>query len=175
MLCREPTPNDAKALARLHVRAWQVGYRGLMPDAFLDGLGVEEAEQRWSSMLAGETPSMLVADEHGEIFGACRFGPSADRDAPPRTGEIYSLNVDPSVWGRGIGHGLLTAATDRLGSLGFARVTLWVIHGNTRARTLYERFGFAADGAERTTSELIGTPLREVRYSLPLKERATAG
>jgi RimJ/RimL family protein N-acetyltransferase len=175
MLCREPTPNDASALARLHVCAWQIGYRGLMPDAFLDGLSVDEAERRWSATVGHETSSMLVAEERGEVLGACRFGKSSDGNAPALTAEIYSLNVHPSAWGQGIGRGLLTATADRLALLGFSRVTLWVIHGNARARTLYERFGFAADGAERTTSDLIGVPLREVRYSFTLHERSAAG
>ena len=30
------------AVARVHVRSWQVGYRGLLPDAYLDGLRAEE-------------------------------------------------------------------------------------------------------------------------------------
>ena len=171
---REPTPADAAALARLHVSAWQVGYRGLMPDAFLDRLNADESEPRWAAMLARDASSMLVAEEHGEVLGACRFGPSSDADAPALTAEVYSLNVDPSAWGQGIGRGLLAAAVDRLALVGFSRVTLWVIHGNTRARALYERCGFAADGADRTTSDLIGTPLREVRYSYTLQGSTAA-
>jgi ribosomal protein S18 acetylase RimI-like enzyme len=175
MLCREPTPTDAQALARLHVCAWQVGYRGLMPDAFLDGLSVDESERRWSATIAEEPSSTLVAEERGEVLGACRFGTSSDRNAPALTAEIYSLNVHPSAWGQGIGRGLLAAAADRLALLGFSHATLWVIHGNTRARALYERFGFTADGAQRTTSSLIGVPLREVRYCFALKGRPVAG
>jgi ribosomal protein S18 acetylase RimI-like enzyme len=174
MLCREPTPNDARALARLHVCAWQVGYRGLMPDAFLDGLSVDESERTWSALLADETPSILVAEERGEILGACRFGTSSDNNTPALTAEIYSLNVHPSLWGQGIGRGLLTAAASRLSLLGFSRVTLWVVHGNTRARALYQRFGFARAGTERTTNDLLGVFLREVRYNFTLPGRPDA-
>jgi hypothetical protein len=36
---RQPTVDDADALGRTHVRAWQAAYRGgLMPDEYLDSL-----------------------------------------------------------------------------------------------------------------------------------------
>jgi RimJ/RimL family protein N-acetyltransferase len=167
VLCRAPTVQDVPALASLHVAAWQAGYRGLMPDGFLNGLSADEPG--WAAAVAETTPSILVAEDRGEVLGACRFGASSDADAPPSTGEIYSLNLHPSAWGRGLGRGLLAAATARLGQLGLSRVTLWVLPGNIRARALYERFGFVADGSERRTSDLIGFPLDEVRYNLHLQ------
>ena len=36
------------AVARVHVRSWQVGYRGLLPDAYLDGLRAEERAERYN-------------------------------------------------------------------------------------------------------------------------------
>jgi RimJ/RimL family protein N-acetyltransferase len=174
MVCREPNVGDAGALARIHVAAWQVGYRGLMPDEFLDRLDATKSERRWTATILESAQSILVAEEQGELFGACTFGSSRDNDAPS-TAEIYSLNVSPAAWGRGAGRALLAAATQHLARLEFSRVTLWVIDGNVRARTLYERFGFAEDGSARTTSDLIGVPLREVRYSLALTGRQAAG
>lgn len=38
MELRPALPADALAVARVHVRAWQVGYRGLLPAAYLDSL-----------------------------------------------------------------------------------------------------------------------------------------
>ncbi len=43
-------------------------------------------------------------------------------------------------------------------------MTLWVMTDNDRARRFYERLGFAADGAERSNTRLIGTPFAELRY-----------
>lgn len=175
MLCREATVQDAHALARIHVSAWQVGYRGLMPDEFLDRLNADEAEPRWAASIVETVPRILVVEDRNQVLGACRFGVSSDSDAPPSTAEIYSINVLPSAWGQGLGRGLLAAATERLVLLGFSRGTLWVLNGNARARGLYEKVGFAADGSERTTSDLVGIPLHEVRYSLALEGRQAAG
>ena len=38
MFLRPAEPDDAMEVARVHVRSWQAGYRGLLPDAYLDGL-----------------------------------------------------------------------------------------------------------------------------------------
>ena len=42
MLLRPAEPQDAMGVARVHVRSWQAGYRGLLPDAYLDGLRAED-------------------------------------------------------------------------------------------------------------------------------------
>jgi hypothetical protein len=52
---RPAVPGDSLAVARIHVRAWQTAYRGLLPDAYLDGLRAEDRAARgWSS--SSETP-----------------------------------------------------------------------------------------------------------------------
>jgi hypothetical protein len=38
IVVRRATLDDAPAIARVHVAAWQRAYRGQMPDAVLDGL-----------------------------------------------------------------------------------------------------------------------------------------
>jgi hypothetical protein len=36
LIVRVARPDDAAAVAGVHVRSWQQGYRGLLPDDFLD-------------------------------------------------------------------------------------------------------------------------------------------
>jgi hypothetical protein len=48
MLLRRAEPGDAMDVARVHVRSWQAGYRGLLPDAYLDGLRPEERAGRYN-------------------------------------------------------------------------------------------------------------------------------
>ena len=42
MLLRPAEPVDAIAVAHVHVRSWQVAYRTLMPDDYLDQLRPED-------------------------------------------------------------------------------------------------------------------------------------
>jgi hypothetical protein len=45
---RIATVDDAAAVAAVHVRSWQDAYRGIFPDAYLDGLSVERRSNVWS-------------------------------------------------------------------------------------------------------------------------------
>lgn len=67
MIVRAACPGDAMEVAGVHVRAWQVGYRGLLPDAYLDGLRAEERAARFYRR------DGWVPDGHGrarEVWGA---------------------------------------------------------------------------------------------------------
>jgi ribosomal protein S18 acetylase RimI-like enzyme len=159
---RPATVADAPAMGRLVVRAWQAAYRGHMPDDYLDGLRAEDRAAYWDSVLRREDLRgvVLVADQHGEVVGMVAAGPSPD---PQGAGELFAINVDPDHWGSGAGRALLGAAQVELERMGFVESVLWVLPGNARARRFYERAGWAADGAERT-SEVFGVTVAEVRY-----------
>ena len=60
---REASQGDAAAIAGVHVRAWRVAYRGLLPDDLLDRLSVEDREESWRGILedAGDESSDLLA------------------------------------------------------------------------------------------------------------------
>jgi ribosomal protein S18 acetylase RimI-like enzyme len=149
-------------MGRLIVRAWQAAYRGHMPDDYLDGLRAEDRADYWDGVLRGEARRgvVLVAEGDGEVVGMAAAGPSPD---PEGAGELFAINVDPGHWGSGAGRALLEAAQAELARLGFTELVLWVLPGNARARRFYERAGWAADGAEKT-SEAFGVSFDEVRY-----------
>jgi ribosomal protein S18 acetylase RimI-like enzyme len=152
LVVREADIEDAPAVAGIHVRAWLAAYRGLMPDEWLDGVTVKQRTQSWREILAGarDPGSTLVGEDEGVgVVGFCSVSlPSRDEDAGAATAEISALYIDPSRWRSGIGRALLVEALARLRAAEWSEVTLWVLAGNAPARAFYERFGFAADGAE---------------------------
>ena len=161
---RPATPEDAPAMGRVHVRAWQAAYRGAMPDDFLDGLDPETREAGWARLLsspdaAGHT--LVVENDDGAVVGFAHIGPS--RQQADSDGELYAINLDPDAWGRGLGRQLLAAATDELAQRGYDEAILWVLDTNARARRFYEAAGWAADGGEQTDNR-FGPLIREVRY-----------
>jgi ribosomal protein S18 acetylase RimI-like enzyme len=152
VVVREAGVEDAAAVAEIHVRAWQAAYRGLMPDEWLDGLTVERRTESWSEILArsdGRGSTLVGVDDQAGVVGFCSVSlPSRDEDAGPRTAEISAFYIDPSHWRSGVGRALLEEAVMRLREAEWDDVTLWVLAGNASALAFYERFGFAADGAE---------------------------
>ena len=164
MKLRAATVADARAIAEIHVAAWRTAYRGLMPDDFLAALSVDEHTAKWSSGLSRPSPSQLaLAEIDGALAAFCIYGPTRD-EQPPEVAEIYALNVHPERWGRGAGRALCEHAFGEAAARGHTSMTLWVMSGNARARRFYEHLGYAADGATRTNSQLIGRPFDELRY-----------
>jgi GNAT superfamily N-acetyltransferase len=158
---------DAAQITVVHVRSWQGTYRGLLPQAYLDGLDPAERVGRWERSLAevdaGRT-GILVADAGGDLLGFASYSPSRDSDADPgRVGEIGAIYLLPSAWGKGIGKRLMDATLARMAKAGFVQVTLWVLDSNVRARRFYEAGGWSADEGQKL-DESRGFPITQVRY-----------
>lgn len=160
---------DAAALAALHVRAWQWAYRGLLADAYLDGLAQQLAQREamWRRQLRGGRPDhpVWVAERAGGIIGFCNTAPA--QEGPVDAAELHTIYLEPTVVGTGVGAALMRHALAELRARGVRTVVLWVLDTNARARRFYERGGWRADGTARTEA-VWGTSVREVRYRLAL-------
>ncbi|GAA1812371.1 GNAT family N-acetyltransferase [Planosporangium flavigriseum] len=168
MTVRPATVDDADQTGRVHVRSWQVGYRGLMPDAVLDGLDPVARAARHREILARAEPgtATFVAVVDAAVVGFASVGDYRDGSDPDGAGEVYAIYVDPSAWGAGAGRALMDAAVAYLTTTGPRPVRLWALDGNERARRFYERYGFLADGSVRTHPIGAGLDVPTVRYSL---------
>ncbi|MGY4927932.1 N-acetyltransferase family protein [Streptomyces sp. 900105755] len=154
---------DCDRVSEIRVQGWQYAYRGLMPQPFLDGLSVErDAERRRTRFLdGGDGVTELVTERGGTIVGWAAHGPYRDGEVRTGDAELYAIYVDAAHLGTGVGRALLTTVLEQCA--GHARVYLWVLKENARARRFYEIAGFAADGAEEPY-EVDGVPVPEVRY-----------
>lgn len=157
--------DDADDIGAVHVRAWQTGYRGVMPDEYLDGLLATDRAASWRRHLSappGAQHLRVIVLDH-DVVGFAGFGPEASAGPALPVGELYVLNVDPSAWGRGLGRALLRNAVDELAQLGHTAAVLWVVPRNERARRLYESEGWSDDGMVRN-DEVFGVVVAEMRY-----------
>jgi L-amino acid N-acyltransferase YncA len=166
---RKATVEDASGIAFVHVRSWQVAYRGHMPDEFLDGLDVEKRTNMWRELTQAPDKIIFVAEgSEGNIEGFSALGPSRDADANPNTAEVSAIYVHPEKWEKGIGRALLSASLGEVRKCAFEQVTLWVLEANQRARSFYESFGFIQDGAIKDDDHWKSFAVREVRYRFDL-------
>ena len=145
---RDATPADALAVARVHVRSWQVAYRGLIADDFLDALRPEDRAARYDFSGRPEAPRTILAVADGELWGFATTGPSRDEDSRG-LGELYALYVDPPRWGTGTGRLLLAEARRNLVAADYEEAILWVLRGNELAERVYRADGWHRDGGER--------------------------
>jgi ribosomal protein S18 acetylase RimI-like enzyme len=156
---------DARAIAEVHVVAWRAAYAGLVSEAYLDALSVDERAATWAETIASGTPEVLVARAGGAVVGFVAFGPCRDAGAPPTRGEIWAFYVLPSRWGGGLGRAMWHAARERLAAQGRRGVSLWVLAGNARGLAFYTSVGFALDPASRQTFRLGDREIEEVRMA----------
>jgi GNAT superfamily N-acetyltransferase len=153
---RVGTEADAPAVGRVLAETWRSHYRGMVADAFLDGLTAEDQAARWGSKLKPGVRA-FVAEENGQIVGFVHGGanrdPVEDFDA-----EIYALYVLPAVQGKGAGKALFHALAKQLAADGFRRLVVWTLVGNP-ARKFYEKVGGVVVVPERPY------PIGGVNYS----------
>lgn len=160
------TAADARRVAQVHVRAWQVAYTGILAGDFLAALSVDKRESMWLGAIEKKTPELLVARVDDAVIGWVSFDASRDKGAPANAGEVWALYVDPAHWAGGTGRALLKRARERLRERGFASISLWVLAANARAIRFYMAAGFALDAGSAQTFELGGRPVQELRYTL---------
>lgn len=163
MYLRQAEPEDAMAVARVHVSSWQAAYRTLLPDDYLDQLRPEDRAQKYDfSNTNPLKPRTIVAVEQGSIWGFATTAPSRDPDLPDH-GELCALYVDPEYWGKHIGMALVLAARQQLMKDGFRKAFLWVLAGNVRADRFYRTDQWVPDGARRTDT-VWDVTVEEFRY-----------
>jgi len=170
---RPAAPNDAQEVARIRVLGWRFAYQGLVPQGYLDSLNVAEDTERmhgYLSQLPQNLPpnksapglnsgdsgkrSFMLATRGDAVLGFCHFSAApnnADRleRATPggeMVGRLHSLYIDPGALGQGIGHTLMSQALSTFAVWGCERAYLWVLEGNSRAVSFYERQGWQLTG-----------------------------
>lgn len=117
VIIRRATPDDAEAIADVHVRSWKVAYRGLLPDEVIEQMaaGRQARAERFGVLLTDENSRqrVWVAVDGSGIVGMAVIGPSRDPEAGPITGELEAIYLAPEAMGRGTGRALLARARHR--------------------------------------------------------------
>jgi ribosomal protein S18 acetylase RimI-like enzyme len=168
MLLRPAEPEDAIAVARVHVRSWQAAYRSLLPAVYLDNLRPEDRAQQYDFASRDPLkPRTIVACDEGLILGFATTMPSREPDLKDH-GELCALYVDPEHWDRGFGVVLVSAARTGLFQLGFRNAVLWIMDGNIRAQRFYQIDRWAPDGVRKRDS-IWGVTVDEIRYQRALE------
>ena len=99
----------------------------------------------------------MLAARDDAVLGFCCFSAAPDKtDRAERAtpggamnGRLHSLYIDPDILGESIGHTLMNHALSTFAAWGCERATLWVLEGNSRAISFYERQGWQCTGATK--------------------------
>jgi len=169
MKVRLARPEDAEALAHVHVETWRDTYAGILPDRVLLGMSKRREQGGWSgAVLRGERIYVSETEDRGITgFGSC--GTNRIRNMPCGA-EVYTLYVLPDHQGRGHGKALFLRMLRELSARHYESVLVWVLRDNPA------RFFYEAQGGERLAEReehLWGASVPQVayRWSLPRPDR----
>lgn len=156
------TEGDLREVDALYVQAWKVGYKGLLPQEFLDGLTSKIVDRSPKSYFFDEGSFVILDGER--IAAHCHARPAAE-DKMSGWGEIHTMYALPEYWGKGFAGELLEYAVERLHERGFAGVYLYILKGNERAARFYQKHGFTptADTIQCTVGGVIVTDIRYIK------------
>jgi GNAT superfamily N-acetyltransferase len=163
---RPAQPADVDELAETAIAAWQVGFKGIVPER-VDPSRAWRPERIEERLRGDDFGSEIIAAElDGRVRGMLMLGPSRDPAARPGEGELVALYVHPDHWRQGIGRLLVEAGLERLRALGHVEAIVWTLAESPRNLEFYESLGFARDGG-RQRRPSFGSPL-ELRFRMRL-------
>lgn len=165
MIIRRMRIEDNAGIGRVHALTWKTTYRGMLPDAYLDAIQVEEWQQNWVPRLSNPAPNRFghVAEneENGEIIGFVRGGSTRYPELPYRA-ELYAIYILEAYQQRGLGRRLAQALAGDLQKAGFSDMLLWVFEENHSSRRFYEALG--GQYIKSNTFEVGGASVVERAY-----------
>lgn len=136
---RPATPDDAHAIAHVHVKAWRTAYRHILPEHVLLAQSEEQRRLHWQTSFETHRPNAFtfVAEQKGQVIGFVDGGPERGGD-PEYPGEIYALYLLAEFRGQRIGSALFDRAVQTLKAFGILGMKVWVL-GDNPYRRFYER------------------------------------
>jgi GNAT superfamily N-acetyltransferase len=159
---RPARPGDADGIARAHTASWRASYRGILPDAVLDRIDVDQRASSWARTIADRSVLTLVAYDTSrhDIVGLCDAG--RNRSQTPHAAEIYRLYFEQHARRHGLGREMFEHVTDWLRSQRLPSLVIWVLDNNHHARRFYEAMG--GQLGPRVPSRVSGYSVVEQAY-----------
>ncbi len=147
VVVRPARPEDAAALATIHVTTWHEAYGGLLPPEMIAALTVEVRQAWWAQVLSSPEPgpgaAVYLAATGGKPvgFGVGHAQRAETLKAAGFDGEIRDLYVLRAAQGRGAGRALVAATAAGLRQAGYRAASAWVLRTNAPGRRFLEGLG----------------------------------
>ena len=159
---RPAQEGDAEGIARAHTASWRSSYRGILPDAVLARIDVDQRTASWRRVLQDRSVLTLVAYDvtHHDIVGFCDAG--ASRGHNGYAAEVYRIYIEHHAKRHGLGREMFEQVIDWLSAQQLRSLIIWVLDDNHHARRFYEAMGGRA--MSRMASTVSGFPVVELAY-----------
>lgn len=126
-------------------------------------LNVEDQAKRIKSFTSSDAKLMAVAEVDGDLVGfIVASSGMANRN---RHSAYMVIGIQKAFWGQGIGSALNEFMEAWVDKAGIHRVEFTVMEGNSAARTLYKKYGYAEEGIKRDSLKVNGSYVNEIYMS----------
>lgn len=137
-MIRKANVNDAEEIAKILVYSWQVNFKGIVPENYLNQMDTVKISKGIEKSI--EENSLFVAEIDGTIVAFAGCGLNRLQDHPEFDSELHTIHVLPNKKGKGIGKDLFKIVKMNLSEQGYKNMILSVFEENT-AKNFYEKLG----------------------------------
>ena len=156
---RLAVPSDAQDMAEVHMRSWEVAYKGILPDEYIREKNATRHDL-YARVITEENETSYVIQYGGKTIGIMCVAPPQDKELTD-CHELHYIYLHPDYFQRGIGTQAMEFACNIARSLRKTGFVLWVLEKNTGSIQFYKKCGFVADGGSWERN--FDKPLRSIR------------
>lgn len=141
IIIRNIEEKDIPSVAEIRVNGWQVAYRGIVDDRFLDSMDVnKEIEKRKKGY---KQNGFIVAELNKEVVGFCRYidNNKFTQDMSNIDCELLALYVKPNLKYNGIGTKMFKFVVDEFIRKNKTKMIVWCLKDNEPSKRFYTKMG----------------------------------
>jgi len=132
---------DAKGIAKVHIKSWRETYIGIVDDEYLKSLVLETRTKKWQEILRDPKPdswTFIAENEGGEIVGFISGG-SARENFAEFKGEMYAIYILKNHQGNKLGYRLTKKLCSTLKKHSINSVYVCVLKDN-ESKNFYTKY-----------------------------------
>lgn len=129
-----------REIALVKRQVWESAYRGIYPDAKIDGFDIEKETEKFCALVSSEQIDLYVAKAEDKIVGYMAYGKNP-RHIEAESDELVLLSILKEWQGKGIGRQLFDYAKELLQNKGADRMELYCNKYNLPAQAFYKKMG----------------------------------
>ena len=164
---RKAKSEDAPRVAFINAESWQITYRHVVAQSFLETVTQEQQLPRAKRLVESPDLSCIVVEnkQNGEVVGFACFGknrePKVDADC-----ELQAIYLLEEYQGHSIGKMLFEHGVKEFKEKSKKRMTVSVFEANKLARSFYERQGGKLIGSDHVDLAGVRYPTATYIWSL---------
>ena len=105
IIIRKAKSEDIEEIANIKVRCWQIAYRNIIADEYLDNMDIEYTIEKNKRIF--EQYNIIVAELKNEVIGFCRYDYNNYYEEENVDCELIALYIKPEMKRHGIGRKLM--------------------------------------------------------------------